>query len=549
MMKNSLKNRLFHYAGTTVLILLVSCSKFDAYLDKAESGGMTEEEVFSNYRQTERFLAQVYGTGLTIDWVGGNLWSFSYDGATDNGYCHYRYWPSPKFVYDGNLTPANNPIDQWADLYAAIRRVNMFLEKIDGLPVSSSNTEEVAGKSRMKGEAFFLRAWFYAELFKRYGGVPLISKVLQVDEDLNIPRATADEIIGFIVEDCDRAASLLPEEYSSKDLGRATAGAALALKSRMLLYAASPLHNPDNDRQKWERAAKAAQDVITMGIYQLHGSFKDVLHTRQSPEIIFQHTANYEDQLRNNLMPSQGGFSIVQPTQELVDAFEMTDGKLYNESDLYDPQQPYANRDPRLAMTVVYNLHPWRGFPIETFEGGLDGLNGSGDNYTRTGYYLAKTLDENGSLTPIWRPGSHFFVYIRYAEILLNYAEAKNESLESPDPSVYDAINQVRARTGVNMPPLPAGLNKADMRARIHNERRVELAFESHRFWDIRRWRIGEQVLKSVQGMRITRAGSEWNYERFPLENRYYKNMYDLFPIPQSEINRNSKLVQNPGYN
>ncbi|WP_270088035.1 RagB/SusD family nutrient uptake outer membrane protein [Sphingobacterium sp. SYP-B4668] len=526
---------------------LFSCSKLDSYLDKAESGGMLEEEVFGNYRQTERFLAQVYGSGLKIDWVGSGLWSFSYDGATDNGYCAYRYWPSPKFMYDGNLTPSNNPIDQWADLYAAIRRVNLFIEKIDGLPVSAKNQEEEIGKARMKGEAFFLRAWFYSELFKRYGGVPLIDRVLQVSDDLNIPRADAAAIVGFIVEDCDKAASLLPTDYTTKDLGRATKGAALALKSRMLLYAASPLHNPSNNIELWERAAKAAQDVISLGVYSLHGSFKDVLHTRNSAENIFQYTANYEDQLRNNLMPSQGGFAIVHPSQELVDAFEMKDGKKYSESPLYDADNPYENRDPRFQMTIVHNNMPWRGLPIETFEGGLDGINGSGDNYTRTGYYLAKTLDVNGSITPIWRPGSHFFVFIRYAEILLNYAEAKNEALSAPDQSVYQAVDQVRAR--VSMPALPAGLTKVQMRERIQNERRIELAFESHRFWDLRRWRIGEQILKEVHGMKITKSGSDWKYLPFKIESRFYKNTYDLFPIPQSEINRNSALTQNPGYN
>jgi len=269
-MINLVKNINQSYTCIVMIIVLAGCSKLDKYLDKAESGGMSEEEVFGNYRQTERSLAQIYGTGLTIDCVGGNLWSFSYDGATDNGYSHYRYWPSPKFVYDGNLTPANNPIDQWADLYAAIRRVNMFIEKIDRLPVSSSNTEEVEGKSRMKGEGYFLRAWFYAELFKRYGGVPLIDRVLQADDDLNIPKASPDEIISFIAEDCDRAAALLPASYATKDLGRATGGAARALKSRMLLYAASPLHNPDDNRRKWERAADAGADVSDRGIYRLH---------------------------------------------------------------------------------------------------------------------------------------------------------------------------------------------------------------------------------------------------------------------------------------
>lgn len=536
--------------GLLAFLWILSGCKKDSYLDKAESGGMSEEEVFGNYRQTERFLAATYGAGLSIDWVGGGLWSFSYDGATDNGYSSYKYWPSPKFVYDGNLTPANNPIDQWTSLYESVRRVNMFLTKIDDLPVSDNNKEEVAGKKRMKGEAHFLRAWFYAELFKRYGGVPLVTKVLQVDEDLNIPKATAAEIISFIAEECDKAASSLELTYESKDLGRATIGAALSLKSRMLLYAASELHNPTHEKIKWQNAAKAAKDVMDLGIYSLHNNFKTVLHTRNSNEIIFQYTGNYEDQLRNNLMPSQGGFAILHPSQDLVDAFEMIDGLPYNQSGLYDASNPYLNRDPRFGMSIIYNGHSWRGFPIETFEGGIDGLNGEGENYTRTGYYQAKALDETGSLTPIWRPGSHFFVFIRYAEILLNYAEAQNESLEIPDASVYNAINEIRSRQGVNMPNLPTGLSKDEMRTKIRNERRIELAFESHRFWDIRRWRIGEQVIKSVSGMKLVKTGANsFTYQRFVVENRHYKKTYDLFPIPQFEINRNHKLVQNPGYN
>lgn len=533
----------------SVLFLFAGCNKVNSYLDKAEAGGMSSEEVFGNYRQTERFLAQVYGSSLTIDWVGGYLWSFSYDGATDNGYCSYRYWPSPKFTYDGNFTPDNNPIDQWADSYVSLRKVNMFLENIDGLPISANNQEEEReGKSRMKGEAYFLRAWVYAELFKRYGGVPLVNQVLQASDDLYIPRATVDELVAQIVEDCDKAIALLPLTYSLRDLGRVTKGAAMALKARSLLYAASLLHNPDQNVQKWQRAASAAKELIDLKQYSLHASFKEMLHTRQSSEIIFQYTGNYQDQLRHNLMPSQGGFSIVQPSQELVDAFEMNDGKSIAESPLYDPANPYANRDPRFKMTVIHNNMPWRGVPIETYEGGLDGLNGPGDNYTRTGYYLAKTLDETGSLTPIWRPGSHYFTYMRYAEVLLNYAEAQNEVLDAPDQSVYAAINAIRDRPGVNMPPLPAGLNKTQMRDRIRNERRIELAFESHRFWDIKRWRIGEQVLKTLHGMKVTKVGNDWNYEPFLVENRQYLNKYDLFPIPQTELNRNNKLIQNTGY-
>lgn len=535
------------------MLFNTACNKLDSYLDKAESGGMSEDEVFKNFRQTKAYLANIYGTGLFIDWYGGNQWGFSFDGATDDGYGAYKYWPCPKFFYDGSLSPSNNPMDKWADLYFSIRKTNIFLEKIDALPLEPNNAEQAQEKPWMKGEAFFLRAWFYAELYKRYGAVPLIDKPLQITDNLNTPRTSADSVVDFITQYCDSAIALLPLKYSLKDLGRPTRGAARMLKARTLLYAASPWQNTSNDKTRWQKAADAAKALIDEKMYELDASYKGLFHTRNSPEIIFQSNVNDQNHLHDYLMPSQAGFSILQPLQGIVDAYEMNNGMSINTPGSgYDPQDPYKNRDPRFAMSIIYNGRKWRGFTIETFVGGLDGLNkngGSGE-YTHTGYYLGKTLDETGSLTPEWRPGSHYYIFMRFAEALLIYAEAQNEASDNPDQSIYDAINRIRDRQGVKMPPISQGLSKTEMRECIRHERRIELAFENQRFWDIRRWGITTTVLQEAWGMRITKDANEnFTYNKFIIESRTgLKKAWDRYPIPQSELNRNSALIQNTGY-
>lgn len=281
-----------------------------------------------------------------------------------------------------------------------------------------------------------------------------------------------------------------------------------------------------------------------------------MLHTRISPEIIFQSTVNQVwkvhswDWVRIMQPPSQGGgWANTQPLQNLVDEYEMNNGlPITDPASGYDPANPYKDRDPRFYQTIIYNEKKWAGATIYTYVGkGPDGLNFKAGS-TQTGYYMGgKMLDENSTLISSYRPGSHYWVFMRYAETLLNYAEAQNEAV-GPDQSVYDAINAIRARPTVNMPPLPAGLSKDQMRDAIRHERRIEMALEDTRFWDIRRWRIGEQVMNAAYGMKITKSGTTYNYEKFLVEDRVYKPAYDLFPIPQAEIQRNKALEQNPGY-
>ena len=532
-------------------LFLVGCD-IDKYLDKAESGGLTLEEVFGDYAQAEKFLSNIYAQ-LPVDYTN------KYTNASDDSESPHGT-AGENQINNGVFSPASNPFNNWTATYQAIRSANIFLQNADRIPVVNQN--QSTGKPRMIGEATFLRAYFYAELFRRWGGVPLITEPLDINQSMQIPRNTAAEVVDFLIQECDKAADLLELEYPSIHLGRATKGAALALKSRVLLHYASALHNPSNDPQLWQQAADAAKAVIDLDFYALHNDYKALFHTRTSREIIFQSTVNYTNFTLQTFVPSQGGQVGITPLQNLVDMYEMTNGELpflsenpgiaptINPASGYNPERPYENRDPRFYMSILFNGATWRQQPIYTYQGApLDGIGG-GFNNTTTGYYLAKMVDQNSSRTPTIQNGNYYWIYFRYAEILLNYAEALNEALSAPNSEVYRAINEIRERPGVNMPRIPAELSKAQMRKRIRNERRIELAFEGQRYFDLKRWRIGAQVVPNAYGMHITRRDDgSFVYNRFLVENRVYPNHFDLFPIMQTEINRNNALEQNPDYN
>lgn len=532
-------------------LFLVGCD-IDKYLDKAESGGLTLDEVFGDYAQAEKFLSNIYAQ-LPVDYTN------KYTNASDDSESPHGT-AGENQINNGVFSPASNPFNNWTATYQAIRSANIFLQNADRIPVVNQN--QSTGKPRMIGEATFLRAYFYAELFRRWGGVPLITEPLDINQSMQIPRNTAAEVVDFLIQECDKAADLLELEYPSIHLGRATKGAALALKSRVLLHYASALHNPSNDPQLWQQAADAAKAVIDLDFYALHNDYKALFHTRTSREIIFQSTVNYTNFTLQTFVPSQGGQVGITPLQNLVDMYEMTNGELpflsenpgiaptINPASGYNPERPYENRDPRFYMSILFNGATWRQQPVYTYQGApLDGIGG-GFNNTTTGYYLAKMVDQNSSRTPTIQNGNYYWIYFRYAEILLNYAEALNEALSAPNSEVYRVINEIRERPGVNMPRIPAELSKAQMRKRIRNERRIELAFEGQRYFDLKRWRIGAQVVPNAYGMHITRRDDgSFVYNRFLVENRVYPNHFDLFPIMQTEINRNNALEQNPDYN
>jgi hypothetical protein len=434
-----------------------------------------------------------------------------YDNLTDNAYGNYP-WEGYKAIADGTHNPrSGGAIDwQWGSCFTGIGRANVVLDNYEKVPGLSDNF-----KKSVRGESLFLRAYFYFTLTDLYGGVPIILESPNLSHG-QLPRNTKEEVVTQIIKDLDEAASLLPTTQSEK--GKATKGAAKALKARVLLY-----------NQKWAEAATTAQEVMGMG-YVLFPNYRDLFReaNENNNEVIFD--VQYKSPEQGNFFElylgsyTVGGWSSVVPMKSLVDDYEMTDGKSISQSPLYDPANPYNNRDPRLKQTISV--------PGATINGVVNHVGEFG------GFCFKKytEYDEVGIVTPIAYPTTSGLnaIILRYAEILLIYAEAKNEA-SGPDSSVYSAVNMVRARPTVNMPNITPGLTKDQMRQVIRHERRVELALEgSARLSDIRRWKIAEALLNGLIDSGGTRVFTSKDY---------------LWPIPGREFDiQGSQLTQNPGY-
>ncbi|MDY7397021.1 RagB/SusD family nutrient uptake outer membrane protein [Aureibaculum sp. 2210JD6-5] len=522
-----------------IVAFLGSCQQ--DFLELTPQDKLNSGDVWKDPKLIELVINEMYQSmpdGFSRGW-------YMLGAATDDGENSYG-WPSGQSFNRGDYGPSNYPMGgTWFSSYQMIRQANLFFDNIDAVEDIDADV-----KDRMVGEVHFLRAFYYFDLMRHYGGVPILDRALSLDDDFSIPRNTKEEVIAFIINDLDAAASLLPTTHGSSLLGKANKGAANALKGRTLLYA-----------EKWAESASASKLVIDSGVYSLFSDYHSLFHAANdnNEEVVFdkqfqEPELQHWGHLFNHPVGYSGGWGGTGPTQELVDAYEMIDGKSIDDSPLYNPATPYANRDPRLSATVFYDGSMWRGRAVETRIGGLDGMEKNGDA-TKTGYYMKKFLDE--SFTD-WANlgGSNNWIHIRYAEVLLNYAEAQNEA-SGPDDSVYDAVNQVRARASVNMPPLPDGLSKDQMRDRIRNERRIELAFEEHRFFDLRRWGLGDLLNRPIHGMRIgpngelTGADAQGKpYGRIEVETRTFDQKNYLAPIPQSEIDKlgSDVLQQNPGY-
>ena len=447
----------------------------------------------------------------------------------------------------------------WARSYAGIRAVNYALSIINGLPLSAVH------KSRIIGELEFVRAFRYQDLIRNYGGVVLVGDtVTQLTDNLQNPalfaRATIQASIAYATAQLDDAASKLPlNNDATWALGRATEGAALALKSRLLLYAASPLYNAGT----WQDAAAAALTVMNLGKYSLSQSgYGSLFLSPNDNEIIFErlfipNIAPHVCMEISNGPNGYDGWAGNTPFQNLVDAYEMNSGKSISDpTSGYDPQNPYVNRDPRFYATILYNGAPYRGDTVQVYiPGGKDSKQGPSNwNTSQTGYYLKKFENDAYPIDNPWAvAGGQPWIYFRYAEILLNYAEAQNEAV-GPDGTVYAAINSIRSRASVNMPALPAGLSQSAMRTAIQNERQIELAFEEHRFYDVRRWKIADSTENvPAYGVSVTVNPSNpsgYTYTKIiSLAGRSFLPQHYWLPIPLSEIQAsNNQLKQNPGY-
>lgn len=482
----------------------------------------------------------------------------------------------------GNWSQYSNPDDAWSKNYKGIRAANDFLQMTDTITWADfklSNPTEYATRvyntKMWRKEMYFLRAFFYFELIKRYGGVPLVTEKLNPQEDLdyiiNLKRDSFSECVDYIVNQCDTAAKYLLTTQVSSDYGVPTKGAAMALKARALLYAASDLYNKEgnadpvlgytdgNRQQRWIKAADACKAVLDMSpqTYALNSNYANLflLGSAFNKEVIFERRAGSSNTFEkaNYSIGFNGGNTGTCPTQNLVDAYEMNDGTAFDWNNPVHRANPYANRDPRLSMTIACNYSVFNGRLMEMWNGGKDGkpLNWA----TKTGYYLSKYIVQNLDFTK--NQGSyHQWIFFRLAEMYLDYAEAMNEAFGPDDKSTYslsarEAVNIVRARTGVAMPAIGSGLSKEQFRERIRNERRVELAFEDHRYWDVRRWGIGASAIGGdIRGLEIEKiANNQFSYTPFVLESRTFEPKMDLYPILQEElVKSDGNIIQNPGW-
>ena len=567
---------------TLVYLSVTSCEKMmGGFLDKPPGVDVTEDTVFSSQINAEMFLTGIYWAGMYTDiddygerWTGNGSYAVFCDEG-ENG----SWWHAAHAYNNGVLTPYPDVEDfdyqRWPYRWNAIRRINILLDRIDDVPDASTQYKEQA-----KGQALFLRGLQYFEMFKRYGGVPIVDRRFDLSdpENLRIPRATIEDLVNFIVADADEAARLLPDSWPTTYTGKATKGSALMLKSKTLLYAASPLTNTatpplslpgeqnllicygNTDASRWEHAAAAAKAVLDWapgaGIRLLTGdpetSYRDVWEIPDNEEIIMAsklfplwYAAGNVWRFRTNFYARLMGINI---TQNFVEKYEKRDGtpQVWNQTGS-NLTQMYRELDPRFDQSVAYNMCYWNpDFPeVRMYEGAPE-PNQLADN--KTGYWMRKfvpaALNNDNPQVPIW-------TLYRLGEAYLSYAEALNECNASPPKEAYDAVNAIRARAG--MPPFPAGLTQAQFRERIRNERTVELAFEDHRLYDIMRWVIAEQngVMRGeMRGLKIYEdpPGSKaFRYEQYVFEERSWSAKMYRCPFYQTEIDK-GYLIQNPGY-
>jgi hypothetical protein len=460
--------------------------------------------------------------------------------ATDDSYS-WSNWPSDvQYAGNGTATSSTGTFSHyWSNFYNMIGAANNVLDNIN--KVTGMN-ETV--KNRLIGESRFLRAYAYQQLIGMYGDVPLVTHVQAVSE-FSVPRTKSTDVAGFIIKELDTIANYLPKTYESADLGRITQGAANALKARVYLY-----------QGDWANAAAAAQSVMNAGTYRIDNNYVSLFNgsNKNSDEIIL--SGRYLENTYANATatwvggPTLGGWGQVVPLQTLVDSYECTDGRTIDASPLYDPARPFENRDPRLKLTIIVPGVEVNGKVIDvTKTGSIDAIGQN--NASFTGYYYKKYIPT--VIGGNWETNSaNDIVLLRYAEVLLTYAEAKVESGQI-DQTVYDAINQVRSRSGVNMPVVTAGnaAGQNALRNIIRRERRVEFPLEDNRFFDIRRWRIAEQVMNgNAYGILNNYNASRADFGQHVLvEKRSFNPARDyLWAIPQNELDLNKTLIQNPGW-
>ena len=547
----------------TILVVLASgCSDM---LDIKPTTFISDEAIWEDKNLINQFVANTYGSmlcgfnrctaGYEQDW--SMSWAGNLDAATDD-FASVSDGPIYTQLNKDAITAQSCPFVEeiWNQEYKVIRKCNIIIERAPGVEERILSATE---KKRVEAEARFLRAFCHFELARTFGKAPLIVKAQSLTDELQVAPSSFADIVKFVKEECDLYADNLPLSYSDDEAGHATKGAFLALKSRALLYLASPLNSSDDSR-KWADAAQAAQDVMDLDIYKLY-KLTDTPYrsmafdkTAANKEVIFERRFTFPEAPHNiHMMWSldavdAGSWNGLYPTQNLVDAYETVNGKLTTDptNRMYNKQDPYTKRDARFYQSIIYNGSTWEthrmSMVTNTVDPSKNGLCKPQLGKARCGYGPKKFIEELDPSTNLYGgyAQSNNWPYIRYAEVLLNYAEAKNEELAAPDPSVYLAINEVRSRSG--QPDLPSGLSKIEMRERIKNERRIELLLEEHRFYDLRRWKDGDVLAEPIMGMNIYDDNVTLRYEVSKVEDRIFNGTHYYLPIPLKEQEKNPLL-------
>lgn len=542
------------------------------FLDFDESSSdYSRDDMYLTYSNIQKMLTNIYGY-----MPNKNIYDVS-DALRDCGSDDAEYGDPDASVQrftNGTWSALNTVDDKWSTMYSGIRSANEFLESIKTVDLSMYQYETKYQRwlEHLKYypyQAKVLRAYYFFELARRYGDIPMPLTMLTAEEANMIEKTPFDEVIDFIVSECDESAKILPDTYVGlldDETGRVTRGFAMAVKTKALLYAASPLHNPSGDKSKWEKAAAAAKEIIDLDIYDLDPDEKANNYTSQ--EVIFAIMRSESSSFELYNFPvrfTEGQRTYISgsyPTQNLVDAFQTangyditlgSDGWQTSDPD-FDITKPYENRDPRFARAILADGMSFKGSTIETFVGGKDYSATRNDLGTPTGYYLRRYIQESTSFTPENTvTNKHQWIVYRYAEALLTYAEALNEYLGNPTTtggdfniSALEALNMVRANA--DMPDVSV-TSQSEFREAVRREWRVEFAFEDHRFWDVRRWDIGQATQGQIDGVEITRSGGKSDYKRMTVETRIWSARQNLFPIPQSELFCNPNLnPQNTGW-
>ena len=549
-------------AAISIAFTLSSCNGF---LDREEDSFIDKTATFDSYNRTKQYLTYAYS--LLPEGLNRCSREALLASATDDAEFAIESADIQQFN-NGSWNALNNPDGMWNRYFSGISKCCTLLENTDHVNLDISRLDpgkqvEYANSLKdirmWRAEARFLRAYFHFELLKRYGPIPIVTSTLSINGNYeNTPRPTMKEVVDFIAKECDIAADTLeltPWRNVNDAFGRATKGAALALKSRLLLYAASPLYvdfgdtnetNKPTDVALWKLAANAAKAVIDLNQYELASSYADLFKNDfQNKEYIFvrRYAAN-SDFEKSNFPVSFGGKGGTNPSQNLVDDYEMLDGTPFDWNDPAKAAQPFANRDARLGATILMNMAPFKGKKVATYPEGADAS--PNPNATKTGYYLRKFLNEDVNIQTGGSSSGHVVPLFRLAEIYLNYAEALNEcDPTNPDIALY--LNKVRNRASL---PNVSALSQEQMRAVIQHERRVELAFEEHRSWDVRRWKIASSTLGApLMGVQIERKPlGGYTYMPVKVEQRVFQPKMYWYPIPQSEVLKLKQWKQNNGW-